>query len=102
MKIEIIKALFANHRTPATALSRRQIAVEFMTTDRAARKIIEDARNVGCPIVSSSRAKGYWWSKADYEAIYLPECKARGNAEFSKVKAYFSDDPNQISIDEVM
>lgn len=30
MKIEVLKALFENHRTPETALSRRQITIEFI------------------------------------------------------------------------
>lgn len=102
MKIEILRALFLNHTTPATAISRNQVAIEFMTTDRAARKIIEEARNIGCPITSSSRAKGYWWNKADYENVYLPEVKNRIRAERMKIDAYFSDDPDQISILEVI
>lgn len=102
MKIEVLKALFENHRTPETALSRRQITIEFMTSDRFARKIIEDARNVGCPIVSSSRAKGYWWNKKDYEEIYLREARSRLVSEKRKIDAYFSDDPNQITLEEVL
>ena len=102
MKIEVLKALFENHRTSETALSRRQITIEFMTNDRSARKIIEDARNAGCPIVSSSRAKGYWWNKKDYEEIYLREEKARLVAGRRKIDAYYSDDPDQITIEEVI
>ena len=45
-----IYRIFSNHTSQATAISRRELELELMTTDRAARRIIEDARNMGIPI----------------------------------------------------
>ena len=102
MNIERIRNIFINHKTHDTAISRNHLAVELMTSDRNARETIERARAVGLPIVSSSRQSGYWWNREDYENIYLPECRARAKAERMKEQAYFSNDPNQITLDEVV
>lgn len=101
MDIEKAKRIFKNHRTEATAITRRSLSIELMVSDRDARRYVERAREIGLPIVSSSRSKGYWWNKDDYEDMYLPECRARGKAEFKKERAYFSTDPNQISLDDL-
>ena len=97
-----IYRIFNNHTTQATAISRRELELELMTSDRAARRIIEDARKMGIPIVSSSNGKGYWLNKEDYRDIYLREVKARIRAERQKIDAYYSDDPDQITIEEVI
>lgn len=97
-----IRNIFKDHTTQETAISRRHLEIMLMTSDRMARRTIEEARNIGIPIVSSSNGKGYWLNKEDYRDIYLREVKARIRAERQKIDAYYSDDPMQVTIDEVI
>ena len=101
LKAQMLK-IFKHHTTSDTAISRRQMEIELMTSDRMSRRMIEQARGQGIPIVSSSHKKGYWLSKEDYQHIHLAECRARIKAEKQKISAYFSEDPDQITIDEVI
>lgn len=97
-----ILRIFKNHTTPGTALTRRQLEIEFMSSDRAVREIVIKARKIGIPIASSSRNTGYWLNKRDFEAMTLPEYISRVRSDMEVIKAYKGNDPNQISIYEVV
>ena len=99
---EKIYRIFRNHTTSDTAITRRQLEIELMTSDRMARNLIRKAKEMGMPIVSSSHEKGYWFSQEDYDKMTIPEYKTRVTSLMKVINANHSDDPNQITIDEVI
>lgn len=101
---EILIHLFKDHTSPLNPITKKMIMKSFNISDRRTRELIEELRDEGHLIVSSSRYKGYWMNEDDYDKMYIPETINRLNKLSKRVYARresLRNNPNQMTMEDI-